>query len=210
MRLFSRPWFLLPGALAYVAIAGAEPVQRTAAESEPALTIRLYDHFGALRERLEQGITEATRIFREAGIRTTWVLCPCLEADSPTEPGAGQPVGPADLTLRLLPDPSSFVRQYLWAHREDTVATARRLVEILPGDALRRILKYLVESYWARYTGWPDLLVYDGDSFFFTEVKGSRDKLREDQKRWIEANATELKLPFKLVRLHRASAPAKA
>lgn len=106
--------------------------------------------------------------------------------------------------------PSSFVRQYLWAHRDDTVATARRLVEILPGDLLRRILKYLVESYWARYTGWPDLLVYDADSYFFTEVKSSRDKLREDQKRWIEANATELKLPFKLVRLHRAPAPAKA
>ena len=34
-------------------------------------------------------------------------------------------------------------------------------------------------------------------------MKSSKDKLSEDQKRWIEANASVLKLPFKLVKIHK-------
>lgn len=99
--------------------------------------------------------------------------------------------------------PSKDLRQYLWAHSEDDVMRARRIIEILPADILRHILRYLAESYWVRFTGWPDLLVFNSTSYFFAEVKGSGDKLREDQKRWIENNATILHLPFKLVKIHR-------
>lgn len=100
-------------------------------------------------------------------------------------------------------EPSKDLRQYLWAHSEDDVMRARRIIEILPADTVRRILRYLVESYWARFTGWPDLLVFNSTSYFFAEVKGSGDKLREDQKRWIENNAAVQRLPFKLVKIHR-------
>lgn len=95
------------------------------------------------------------------------------------------------------------LRQYLWAHREGDVARARQLLQILPHEEIIRILRYLVESYWGRFTGWPDILVYRSASHFFVEVKGSGDKLREDQKGWIQDNADILNLPFKLARLHR-------
>ena len=100
-------------------------------------------------------------------------------------------------------EPSEGFRQYLWAHRPEDVRTARTIVSILPPDAMLRILRYLVSDYWGRYTGWPDLLVHTPGEFFFSEVKSSSDKLRNDQKRWIRGNHSELHLPFKVVKVHR-------
>ena len=100
---------------------------------------------------------------------------------------------------------SFALRNYLWAHREKDVATARRLVEVLPPTTIVEILRYLAENYWGRYVGWPDLFVWKPGLFFLAEVKGSGDKLSEEQKRWVGDNAERLRLPFKLVKLHRAA-----
>lgn len=100
-------------------------------------------------------------------------------------------------------EPSSDLRQYLWVHRSGDVERARSLVSLLPIDVLHRILRYLIAGYWKRYTGWPDLLIYKPDGYFFVEVKSSKDKLREDQKDWIRGNSTELQLPFKMVKIHK-------
>lgn len=100
-------------------------------------------------------------------------------------------------------EPSSGLRQYLWAHRSSDIERTRQLIQILSVDEICRVLKYLVGDYWRRYIGWPDLLVYKSDEYFFAEVKSSSDKLREDQKSWIYANTLELHLPFKLVKIHK-------
>ncbi len=101
-------------------------------------------------------------------------------------------------------EPSEHVRQYLWAHREEDVNRARRLLSILPPKTICEILRYLVGDYWHRHCGWPDLIVYRNLEYFFAEVKGSGDKLSEDQKYWIRGNYEALHLPFKLVRIHKA------
>jgi hypothetical protein len=36
--------------------------------------------------------------------------------------------------------------------------------------------------------GWPDLLVYRPHQWFLAEIKSWRDKLNENQERWIEDN----------------------
>lgn len=100
-------------------------------------------------------------------------------------------------------DLSADLREYLWAHREKDVRVARQLIEILPRDVIIGILRYLVEDYWGRFVGWPDLLVYKGSEYFFAEVKASKDKLSEEQKHWIANATTELSLPFKLIKIHR-------
>ena len=100
-------------------------------------------------------------------------------------------------------EPSADLRQYLWAHRPEDVVKAREIASILPLDVTIRILRYLVGDYWRRYLGWPDLLIYRQDEFFFAEVKSSSDKLSEDQKSWIRGNSAELHLPFKLVKIHK-------
>jgi hypothetical protein len=99
--------------------------------------------------------------------------------------------------------PSRELRQYLWAEEDHAISAARAMVELFPPDVLRRILRYLVDSYWRNYCGWPDLLVFRGSEFFLAEVKSSHDKLSEDQKHWIEENHARLQLPFKIVKVHR-------
>jgi hypothetical protein len=95
------------------------------------------------------------------------------------------------------------LRTYLWAEADETVATAKRLLEILAPETVKAILQYLVDSYWVNYTGWPDLFVERDEDWFFAEVKSSHDKLSDDQKHWIEENAGRLRLPFKLIKIHR-------
>jgi len=101
--------------------------------------------------------------------------------------------------------PSEGLRQYLWAHRPENVHKARSITSILPKDVILRILWHLIGDYWGRYLGWPDLLVHKGAEFIFVEAKSSKDKLSQDQKNWIRANATDLHLPFELVKIHRAN-----
>jgi hypothetical protein len=68
------------------------------------------------------------------------------------------------------------------------------------------VLRYLLDDYWGRFCGWPDILFYQDDgSYFLAEVKSSGDKLSGDQKRWIADNHDRLGLPFRLVKIHRIS-----
>ena len=99
---------------------------------------------------------------------------------------------------------SENLRQYLWAHRKDDIDSARQILKVLPKNVIMRIFRYLVNSYWERYLGWPDLLVFKGNDWFFAEVKSSKDSLSANQKRWIQDNYCQLKLPFKLVKIHKA------
>lgn len=100
-------------------------------------------------------------------------------------------------------EPSADLRQYLWAHRPEDIARAREIASILPPEITIQILRYLLGDYWRRYCGWPDLLIYRQDEFFFAEVKSSNDKLSEGQKNWIRGNSAELHLLFKLVKIHK-------
>jgi len=103
--------------------------------------------------------------------------------------------------------PSANLRQYLWAHQAQDTSRARELIAVLGAPSVVRILEYLVGDYWGRYTGWPDLLVYGDEGMKFVEVKFSKDSLSEAQRGWIEDNATALRFPFELLKLHRAGHP---
>ena len=100
-------------------------------------------------------------------------------------------------------EPSRNLRQYLWAYRDEDVQTARQLVAVLPAIFIVSILRYLVEDYWGRYLGWPDLLVYKSSDYKFVEIKSSGDKLSDDQKRWISDNHSILHSPFFLIKVHK-------
>ncbi len=100
-------------------------------------------------------------------------------------------------------DGSNAFRQYLWAHRQNDLETARMILSVLPPMTVKRILRFLIQDYYQRYLGWPDMLVFRDEQFFFAEVKSSKDKLRDDQKEWIRNNALYLKLPFKVYKIHK-------
>ena len=80
--------------------------------------------------------------------------------------------------------PSDALRHYCGAEGNAVIQVARELIEILPATVINRILYYLVEDYWKRRSGWPDLLVYRDEQFFFAEVKSSSDRLSDNQMRW--------------------------
>ena len=101
---------------------------------------------------------------------------------------------------------SEGLRQYLWAHRTETVERARKLVEILEPSTIMRILKYLMDGYWERYLGWPDLLAYNEKGYSFVEVKLSKDKLSSDQRQWIKHNVSDLHFPFEICKINRVAA----
>ncbi|MCP4345285.1 MAG: hypothetical protein GY795_07135, partial [Desulfobacterales bacterium] len=79
-------------------------------------------------------------------------------------------------------------RQYLWAHRDKDIETAKKIIHILSENDVKNILHYLIRNYWANFCGWPDLLVYKDKEIMFVEVKSSKDKLSEDQKNWLLGN----------------------
>lgn len=98
---------------------------------------------------------------------------------------------------------SEGLRQYLWAHKDEHVDKARKVVEILEPATTFRIVRYLLHNYWQRFLGWPDLLVYNNDEYIFVEVKLSKDKFSEEQRSWIENNHKELHLPFEVIKIYR-------
>lgn len=100
---------------------------------------------------------------------------------------------------------SGTLRQYLWAFKEEKIQIARLLVQILPGDCIKKILRYLIQDYFSRYCGWPDLFCYNNIEYLLLEVKTSGDKLSDDQRNWIKGNYQELKMPFKLIKLNRTN-----
>lgn len=79
-------------------------------------------------------------------------------------------------------------------------------MNLMTPATIKSILRYLVDSYWTNYVGWPDLVAYRGSELLFAEVKSSHDKLSDDQKHWIGQNHGRLKLPFKLIKIHRVAA----
>ena len=97
--------------------------------------------------------------------------------------------------------PSSDLRNYLWAHRAEHIQVARQLIDVMPVDTLVEVLRYLIEHYWGRYAGWPDLLVHREKEFTLVEVKSAGDKLRAAQLKWMRGNHERLHLPFKLVEI---------
>ena len=103
--------------------------------------------------------------------------------------------------------PSAGLREYLGANRRESIETARKLIELIAPTVLKTVLGYLVLQYWGHRSGWPDLLIYRPDQWFLAEIKSWRDKLSENQKRWIEDNHRHLRLPFKLVQVAQHGEP---
>jgi Holliday junction resolvase-like predicted endonuclease len=56
-------------------------------------------------------------------------------------------------------------------------------------------------DYWRNFCGWPDLLVYKDDEYFFVEVKSSNDKLSDDQKNWFLGNNEHMKFNAKIFKI---------
>ncbi|MEV6871468.1 VRR-NUC domain-containing protein [Amycolatopsis sp. NPDC051128] len=105
-------------------------------------------------------------------------------------------------------EPSRPLRQYLWAYKPEDEQRARKIIQVLGVQKVKTVLRWLAESYWARYLGWPDLFTWretpDGPSDVrFVEVKSSGDRLSGEQRNWIQGNDSRLGFDFTLAKVHR-------
>jgi hypothetical protein len=102
------------------------------------------------------------------------------------------------------------LRQYLWAYKPEDEKRARMIIRVLGARRVKLVLRWLAESYWSRYLGWPDLLTWretssGPDDVLFVEVKSSGDHLSGDQRTWIQGNKTHLGFEFALAKVHRTA-----
>jgi hypothetical protein len=99
--------------------------------------------------------------------------------------------------------PSDDLGLYFGGRRSVQIQVARQLIEILPSASIVEMLRYLVEDYWGRRSGRPNLIIFRDNEFFFAEVKSATDKLGTSQQRWLRDNRERLHFPFKLVEVRK-------
>ncbi|MGA2475847.1 MAG: hypothetical protein ABSF73_04425 [Terriglobia bacterium] len=66
---------------------------------DPAITLRVFNYAGASTGVVAQAEEEVSYVFGQAGVKVIWRDCLATSA----EPGCSEPIGPYNLTLRILP-----------------------------------------------------------------------------------------------------------
>jgi hypothetical protein len=90
--------FLTYASLCHAAVQSTAP-----ADGSPRITVRVYNYAGVSRPTLAGAEKEASRIFREAGIETSWQDCPTSHAEEEAFPGCAQLLGPPGVDVRIIP-----------------------------------------------------------------------------------------------------------
>jgi hypothetical protein len=90
--------FLTYASLCHAAVQSTAP-----ADGSPRITVRVYNYAGVSRATLAGAEKQASRIFREAGIETSWQDCPTSHAQEEAFPGCAQVLGPAGVDVRIIP-----------------------------------------------------------------------------------------------------------
>lgn len=76
---------------------------RAEADSNPAITVLLYDYAHTSAGTLTRAEREASRILREAGVETIWLDCPTGHSAAGPPGPCQRPLEPAEVVLRILP-----------------------------------------------------------------------------------------------------------
>jgi len=82
--------------------------ERASEESSPVrITVRVFNYAEVASRVLEEGQKEASKIFRKAGVETTWVDCQVTAEKKVANPACHEPLGQAEFALRILPRTSA-------------------------------------------------------------------------------------------------------
>lgn len=86
---------------------------------------------------------------------------------------------------------------YLWA--EGWYDEARAVIPLLPRGEVPRLLRWMVQHYWDRREGWPDLLVRDERGTRWVGVLAPNGQLTEANRRWITERTAVTSLSYELI-----------
>lgn len=85
----------------------AVPVPKLPTDTNQGMTItvRVYDYARVPGGVVRQAETEASRIFRQAGVKLEWFACPTSHAEEEKYPACAAPLGAMAVDLRVVPAP---------------------------------------------------------------------------------------------------------
>ena len=81
----------------------AETLRVEQAKPSLEITVRVYNYARVPSGTLARAQKEATRIFRQIGVKLAWSPCPLSAAERQGNPACRGRMGPTDLQLRILP-----------------------------------------------------------------------------------------------------------
>jgi hypothetical protein len=91
--------------VAVMGIAFPGGVCATPTAPDVKLTVRVYNYAQAPSTVLVEAEREASRILGEAGVKSVWLDCPIVPSTDISETPCPEPIGAADVRLRILSEP---------------------------------------------------------------------------------------------------------
>jgi hypothetical protein len=84
------------------ALGSAKPRPAQNAQSNPVITLRVYNYAQVEAQEWIRAKAEATRVLMSAGIEARWLDCP-VTAEPPSDHACRKPLKPTNFVLRILP-----------------------------------------------------------------------------------------------------------
>lgn len=96
------------------------------------------------------------------------------------------------------------LRDYLWVYNQESEELTRKFLKTVPDKTTIHLIKWTIQDFWNRETGWPDLFVVKDKEYWFIEVKSPYDRLSNDQMRWFEWVISNNIVTCKICKLKRS------
>jgi len=104
-------------------------------------------------------------------------------------------------------DESTLLRDYLWVNEDTHVELGRTGLRVVPPEVILKCIKWAIQDFWNRQSGWPDLFVFRNAEYLFVEVKSPLDELSSEQMNWFRWATEESHIPSEICRLKKSSLP---
>jgi hypothetical protein len=109
---------------------------------------------------------------------------------------------PPVLFEKLL-DESTPLRDYLWVNEDAYVELGRTGLRVVPPEMVWDCIKWTIQDFWVRQSGWPDLFAFRNTEYLFVEVKSPLDELSGEQMNWFRWATEESHIPCEICRLKK-------
>ena len=76
------------------------------------------------------------------------------------------------------------LRKQLGGDEDYSIELTRDALENVPHNIILKMIKWVIQDFYERGNGWPDLLCIKSNEYKFVEVKSPRDKIRPEQFNW--------------------------
>lgn len=105
---------------------------------------------------------------------------------------------------------SKGLRSYLGVNDNESIELGRIAIRTMPKTVILQCIKWGFQYFWDHRPGWPDLFVFNDNSYLFVEVKSQHDKLSLSQMKWFRWAVQEVNIPCEIVRVQEEGTNQKS